>query len=166
MVENLSVIFQVSLVALGLVIALYAIIIQSLSEIAEKRLKEFKKAKTKTDAHFEKLSQDKDNQTLIAEYNELVRQKKMLSNPPYHYDWGYVVSGILFSISLVTTYVAHFWGVDSLGNFDFFVINAPFILLCGILNFIYVWIRTMIDLRNLTFVKFDCIEEKDKTKKI
>ena len=107
-------IIQISLVGLGLVIGLYAIVNQSIEELIERRFKKLKGLRDKRDAVFDRLRNDKENEGLILEYNQLQEQIKILSKLPYHYDYGYMLSGIAFIITLIFPYISLYFGREQI----------------------------------------------------
>ena len=152
-------------------IALYTIILDKISHLSQNRMDRLKELTKKRDILFEKLEKDKSNRDLSKEYDALVGEINSLLNVPYHYDFGYVISGLLFFISLFLSCTFYYYPNWFIGN-NLFTIFTPLlphlalIFIIGVLNFFYVWFRTMVDARNKTFVVYDKLLEKEQKKKV
>lgn len=165
MVEIISEkIVEISLIGLGLVIALYAIIMDTLEDLVKKRISHLRKLRKERDEVFEKLKEDKENEELNKRNEELREEIKTYNKPPFHYDFGYIIAGIFFTLTLIFPFYSTFFEYEDLNVFKFFVDYAPHLLFIGIIVFVIVWFKTMIDLRNLTLGKFDELQEKDEEK--
>lgn len=154
-------IIEISLIGLGLLIGLYAIIMDRLEDLLKTKIKEINSLKNKRDAIFDKLNKNREDNKLREEYIGLEREIEQLSKSPYHYNFGYIISGIFFIITLIFPYYSLYIGYDKLNYSKIFVDKAPFFIFCGLINFIYIWVKTMIDFRNLTLKRFDEIQEEE-----
>jgi hypothetical protein len=148
-------------VALSIIIALYAIVMDKVEDLIERRVNELKRLRPKRDQTLERLNKDKENEEIAEKYNSIIKQINDLISVPYQYNWGYMFSGILFALVLIFSFIEVYIMRLESTSWEPFVIYAPYFLLIGLINFVYVWFRTMIDLRNLTLTKFDEIESEE-----
>jgi uncharacterized membrane protein len=157
---------QVSFIGIGLIIAVYALIQPSLTELIKKREDKLKKETQILEELIKKLEGDKKNEDLLEKIRKSQGKVNRLGRSPYHYDLGYISSGVLFSVVLIINFLAYNleYNPEGLFNLDSFIIYSPYLLFIGILNFLAVWILTMIDFRNLTLAKYEEVQEKSKEK--
>ena len=159
---SLNSIMDMSFIGLGLVLGLYAIIIDKIEELLEKQYKDLKKAKKKRDRALEKVSKDKDDDVAHYEYTQLRETVKQLNKPKWHYNYGYIGICLLFSISLFFSYFGLVYLNELNGILAYFVNNSWLFLGVGIIVFMVVMFLTMVDIRRLTLEKFDSFEEREK----
>ena len=161
---NLEAIITTSLVGLGLLVALYALIFQQIDQIVDKRIKKLKTIITQRDEAYKKIDEDRDNESYQENYNQLRADVKRFRDIQYHYGWGYIISGILFSTSLFFPFVDTYYPTFIGTNFEFFVNNAHLIMFVGLMNFVVIFFATIWDLKTFITQKIDEIEYQDNKK--
>lgn len=156
-------IIDISLVGLGLVIALFAIIQSSLDELVTRRGNVLEKAISFRDDLYTRLGKNQKDEKVADDYDDARNKVNILAKLPYHFNFGYIISGLFFTICITPSYLYLY--LQSSNSIIITLTNlSPLFLLFGLINFIYVWFRTIIDLRNLTLEKFDKLQEKEENK--
>lgn len=159
---------ELSLIGLGLILALYTIISDRINDLQEKKIKEHLVLKNKEDNAISKLLTNKSDTEAKKELKSVWKKvEKITSGTEYHYNWGYFVSGIFFTVNLLSAFFIDFFSKYLTEK----TITAIFIyseiaVLVGLLNFLYIWVRTMLDMRALFRYKMEVIEESEKGKTI
>lgn len=158
-------IITASMVGLGLLIAIYSLVFPQIDKIVEKNTKKLNELIKKRDKMFKKLSKERENTTLTEEYKLLQDEIKYLKKVPFHYNWGFFLTAVFFTISLFVTitdmFYPTFWkGLEVLPN------NSPIFLLVGTIIFIIVWFKIMIDLRTLIMTRLELAINKEEKGKL
>lgn len=163
-------IIEISLVGLGLLLALYTIISNRLDDLQSYRTSQYIKLKKKEEYTFKKLNNNKRDCDLRDELNEVsYRIDNITSGLSYHYNMGYIVSGSLFMASIILSLVStSSILLPYLPEYYLRIIQdyAVLSLFGGIVNFFYIWFKTMLDMRTLFVEKMEVAIESEKEEKI
>lgn len=161
---QLQAISEISFLAFALVIALYALIIQTVEKLVEKRIKDLRKAIDGRDEALDNLGKDKGNKELKHKYMLLDGKVDDLEGIPYHLNFGYIITGIFFALALFFSFVPQYFGSEILGSLAVLIEYSPLFLIIGILSLFFVWFQTMTNLRSYTLEKFDEFQEQEQKK--
>ena len=139
MIIQADFLIEVSLINLGLILALYTLVIEKIED-----LRDYNNSKKNKVSQIRKLAKIETNNSLKKELIELANNiDKTLKGYGYEYDYGYFVSAILYIISMLIGFIILFWN-------NYILVYLGFVcLLLGIINFSYVWFKTMIAFRRI-----------------
>ena len=130
---------EISLIGLGLLLALYTLVIGKIEDFREENHN-----KKNTVSQIRILIEKESDTSVKKELNILVDNlDKTQKGSGYEYDWGYFVSGIFFVLSLLIGFLTYLWS-----NITLLKLGMICALL-GILNFCFVWFKTMIAFRRI-----------------
>ncbi|MBS3081009.1 hypothetical protein J4221_06035 [Candidatus Pacearchaeota archaeon] len=146
-------IINISLIGLGLLVALYTIFSDRINDFRENRNSRFIDLSKEEIKKIRELKTNEDKQTKEELIDLWQEKKKIESGLSYHQDLGYFISGILFIISILIVFVVSYFN-----KFENILIYSQFLLLAGLINFFYIWIRTMLDMRTLFKWKMEIVE--------
>ena len=123
---------------------------------------------------------DEKNKQLKQKYNKFDKEmQEIATTKKYHYDTGYLVSGSMFTLSMFFVYIISgtntFFYITYISRLILFFDNlflpefnplllftTEILIMVSIGNFVYIWIRTMNDMRGLFQEKMDiAIEFKE-----
>ena len=146
-------IINIYVIGLGLLVALYTIFSDRINDFRENRNSRFIDLSKEEIKKIRELKTNEDKQTKEELIDLWQEKKKIESGLSYHQDLGYFISGILFIISILIVFVVSYFN-----KFENILIYSQFLLLAGLINFFYIWIRTMLDMRTLFKWKMEIVE--------
>ena len=155
---------NISLIGLGLSLALYTMISNRLNDLQEERKVRLSSYKKQEEHALEKLANNlRDNESKTELKAIWFNLDQISSGNAYHYNWGYFVSGILFMSSLVGSFtMSYMLDFTNTISIDPILFVSKILLSLGLINFFIVWLLTMLDMRKLFRYKMDIIEgDKD-----
>lgn len=142
---------EVSLIGLGLLLALYTLVIEKLEDLRKlRRDKDLGRIDVMNNlkglAEKQKDKETRDELEILA-----ANINKILRAVGYEFDWGYFVSGCLFALSLLGGIILFFYDSKALS------IVLILSLIGAICNFLWIWFKTMISFRKILKGKFDIL---------
>ncbi len=157
-------IIQTSLVGLGLIIALYAILTDKIKELQKTKNSKRSRWIENRKNMLGKMVNDIDNIDLDEEFEELKsKEENIILGKRYSYRWGYFISGVLFIGSIIFAFLALYDAnifIDSVNNMLFIISTLFFIV--GLGHFSILWIITMFDMRSILIGDIELIQETEK----
>src|SRR3989344_1884281 len=157
-------IIQTGLVGLGLLLALYAIIVPHFKDkIMSKQLKKYEltnKALTET---IDKLKEDLENKKNQKKLNELAEDFRKYSEPPFWIIWGVLFTVIFLSLSSVIP-LLHISGVRIPYLTPELALSvSQLFLVFGIISFVIICFKVFIELKEMLIGEFEDNKEKSRT---
>lgn len=156
-------ILEVDLIGFGLMVALYAVIMERMEDIRQDRLLKSKQREGLEDRETEiiyKLQTDKRNKELKIELLGIDTYiNKIVYGLAYHYSDGYFVSSILFVGSVLFVFFS------SLNIFLIYGLNSVFLMMAqaflwgGVSNLCILWFLTLNDMNRILKDKIRAIED-------
>jgi hypothetical protein len=157
-----------SLVGLGLVIAIYALMSPVLKELFNKRKAELVKLRKERDEKFKKMSNSKEDTNLTNEYKNIQNEIKRFLKLPLHLDRGYQITTVIFTYTILISSMRLCLDplkvtetvFNQLGQISFLL------LIGGIFIFAFFFLSLLFEIRDYNFTEFQKIlEEEEKSEK-
>lgn len=146
-----------SLLGLGLLIAIYTLVSPEFDKIFDKKARDLKRKIEEEGKIYERLGRNIDNMELTANLLQIQQEIKDLKKIPFYHNWGFFISSIFFTISLLIS-IYNISNLPFLGNspaVEIIVFNSHLFFIGGAIVFLYVWFAIIIELRTLMREKFD-----------
>lgn len=142
---DIPTLMNTSLIGLGLLLALYTMISNKISDLREKDNYHHNREKQRENYLLNKQSLTTQDKKEIRKIWD--KEKSIISGENYQYDKGFFISGIIFMIVSVGSIICSL--INKVDLIEVITLILEIVFIMGLINFFYIWLKIMTDMRLL-----------------